>query len=289
MEIGIIFPQTDLSGDTDAVRRFGLAAEEHGFQHLLVYDHVLGATHDREPKLGGPYTDKDTFHDPFAMLSYIAAITQRIELVTGVLILPQRQTALVARQAADVDLLSGERFRLGIGTGWNYVEYDALGQDFGTRGKRQAEQIELLRRLWTEPQVDFSGEFDRMDRVTLNPRPKRSIPIWMGGFSNVALRRAARMADGFIFAERLGKAGRLVEKMGEFLDQAGRKPEDFGMQLNLAPGCPVGDIVERAQHWRDCGGSHLSVTTLEQGFSKVDEHLSYMDRAAEELSKAGLL
>src|SRR6201996_2884514 len=157
VKIGVIYPQTDLRGDPVAVRRIGLSTERLGFDHLLGYDHVLGASHDREPKLSGPYTEKDPFHDPFVMFGYLAGITQRIELVTGILILPQRQTALVARQAADLDLLSGERFRLGVGIGWNYVEYDALGQNFGTRGKRIEEQVDLLRRLWSEPLVDFKG------------------------------------------------------------------------------------------------------------------------------------
>src|SRR6202020_2575346 len=167
MKIGVIYPQTELKGDPAAVYRIGLAAEQLGYDHLLTYDHVLGATHDREPKLSGPYTDKDPFHDPFVMFAYLAGMTQRIELVCGVLILPQRQTVLVARQSADLDLLSGGRFRLGVGLGWNYVEYDALGQDFKTRGRRASEQIALLRKLWTEPLVTFQGEFDHVDRASL--------------------------------------------------------------------------------------------------------------------------
>src|ERR1700722_8012266 len=179
MKIGVIYPQTELKGDPGAVRRIGLAAEELGYHHLLTYDHVLGATHDRMPKLTGPYTEKDPFHDPFVMFAYLAGITKRLELVPGILILPQRQTVLVARQAADLDLLSGERLRLGVGIGWDYVEYDSLGQDFRRRGKRVGEQISLLRRLWSEPLVKFEGAFDRVDRGTLNPRPRRPIPIWL--------------------------------------------------------------------------------------------------------------
>src|SRR5581483_6056407 len=155
MKIGVIYPQTELGGDPEAVRRIGISAEELGYHHLLAYDHVLGATHAREPKLTGPYTDKHPFHDPFVMFAHLAALTRRIEFVTGILILPQRQTGLVARQAADLDLLSGGRLRLGVGIGWNYVEYAALGQDFSTRGRRMAEQVNLLRRLWSEPLVDF--------------------------------------------------------------------------------------------------------------------------------------
>ena len=185
MQIGVVYPQTELRGDPDAVRRIGRAVEDLGFDHLLAYDHVLGAVHaDRTPPLTGPYTEHDPFHDPFVMFAYLAGITERIGFATGILILPQRQTALVARQAADVDLLSGGRLRLGVGVGWNHVEYEALGQDFRTRGARQEEQIELLRRLFTEPVVDFSGRFDRVDRASLVPKPARPIPIWLGGYGD---------------------------------------------------------------------------------------------------------
>ncbi len=200
MEIGVVYPQIELSGDPEAVRRIGMAVEELGFDHLLAYDHVLGAVHaHRTPPLTGPYTENDPFHDPLVMFAYLAALTHRIGLTTGVLILPQRQTALVARQAADVDLLSGGRLRLGVGIGWNHVEYEALGQDFHTRGARQEEQIELLRRLFTEPVVDFLGRFDRVDRAALLPKPARAMPLWLGGYSDAAFDRAARLADGFIF------------------------------------------------------------------------------------------
>ena len=200
MQIGAVYPQTELRGDPSAVRRIGRAVEDLGFDHLLAYDHVLGAVHaDRTPPLTGPYTERDPFHDPFVMFAYLAAITERIGFATGVLVLPQRQTALVARQAADVDLLSGGRLRLGVGVGWNDVEYEALGQDFRTRGAREEEQIGLLRRLFTEPVVNFSGRFDRVDRAALVPRPARPIPIWLGGSGEAAFERAARLADGFIF------------------------------------------------------------------------------------------
>src|SRR3979490_2601023 len=193
MQIGVVYPQTELRGDPTAVRRIGRAVEDLGFHHLLAYDHVLGAVHaDRTPPLTGPYTEHDPFHDPFVMFAHLAAITERIGFATGVLILPQRQTALVARQAADVDLLSGGRLRLGVGVGWNHVEYEALGQNFRTRGAREEGQIELLRRLFPEPVVAFSGRFDRIARAALVPKPARSIPIWLGGFGEVAFERAAR-------------------------------------------------------------------------------------------------
>src|ERR1700674_3842813 len=200
MEIGVVYPQNELRGDPSAVRRIGKAVEDLGFDHLSAYDHVLGAVHaDRTPPLTGPYTEHDPFHDPFVMFAYLAGITERIQFTTGILVLPQRQTALVARQAADLGLLSGGRLRLGVGIGWNFVEYEALGQDFHTRGARQEEQIQLLRRLFTEPVVDFSGRFDRVDRASLMPKPARSIPIWLGGSGDVAFDRAAPLPGDCIF------------------------------------------------------------------------------------------
>jgi probable F420-dependent oxidoreductase len=288
MKIGVIYPQTELNGDPAAVHRIGLAAEELGYDHLLTYDHVLGATHDREPKLSGPYTDKHPFHDPFVMFAYLAAITIRIELVTGILILPQRQTVLVARQAADLDLLSGERFRLGIGLGWNYVEYDALGQDFHARGKRVAEQIDLIRRLWTEPMVNFLGTFDRVDRAALNPRPRRSIPIWLSGFADVALRRAAALADGFIFADGAADAFEQVLKLREYLKESARPANEFGLHCNMLRAKSPKDVVDTVSRWRDIGGTHASVSTMGLGFTTTEQHIDYMRRVSETLRIPGV-
>jgi probable F420-dependent oxidoreductase len=288
MKIGVIYPQTELQGSPQAVRSIGLATEELGYDHLLVYDHVLGATHDREPKLTGPYTDKQPFHDPFVMFAYLAGITRRIEFVTGILILPQRQTVLVARQAADLDLLSQERLRLGVGIGWNYVEYDALGQDFHSRGKRVAEQIGLLRRMWTEDLVDFKGSFDQIDRAALNPRPRRSIPIWVGGFADAALRRAAALADGFIFVDGAGNAFEQAARLRQYVREAGRSESEFGLHCNMLKAKTPRDVVDTALRWRDSGGSHASVVTMGQGFSSADQHLDYMKKVADALRSAGL-
>jgi probable F420-dependent oxidoreductase len=288
MKIGVIYPQTELGGDPEAVRRIGLAAEELGYDHLLAYDHVLGATHDREPKLTGPYTDKHPFHDPFVMFAYLAGMTHRIELITGILILPQRQTVLVARQAADLDLLSHERFRLGVGIGWNYVEYDSLGQDFHSRGKRFGEQITLLRRLWSEPLVDFHGTFDRIDRAALNPRPRRTIPIWFGGFADVALRRAATLGDGFIFVDGAGDALELASRMRQFLKEAGRSEAGFGLHCNMLRAKSPQAVVETASRWRDIGGTHVSVVTMGQNFTTIDQHIDYMKTVANTARSAGL-
>jgi probable F420-dependent oxidoreductase len=289
VKIGVIYPQTELQGDPAAVRAIGLATEELGFDHLLVYDHVLGAHHDREPALNGPYTDKHPFHDPFVMFGYLAGITQRIELVTGILILPQRQTALVARQAADVDLLSNQRLRLGVGIGWNYVEYDSLGQDFRTRGKRMDEQVPLLRELWSQPVVDFAGRFDRIDRATLVPRPRRRIPIWMGGFSDPALRRAARLADGFIFADGAGATDELLAGLRERLKEEGRSTDGFGLQCNMLMAKTPEAIVEQTLRWRDAGGTHVAMVTMGKGLQTTEEHLDYIHTVADALRKVDLL
>ena len=288
MKIGVIYPQTELHGDPEAVHRIGLAAEDLGYDHLLTYDHVLGATHDREPKLSGPYTDKHPFHDPFVMFAYLAGITKRIEFVTGILILPQRQTVLVARQAADLDLLSQERFTLGVGIGWNYVEYDSLGQDFHGRGKRVGEQITLLRRLWSEPLVDFKGAFDQIDRAALNPRPRRMIPIWFGGFAEVALRRAAAIGDGFIFVDGAGDAFEIVSRMRRFLKESGRSESGFGLHCNMLKAKSPEAIIETALRWRDIGGTHASVVTMGQKFTTIDQHIGYMKMVADAIRNAGL-
>ena len=264
MEIGVAYPQNELRGDPAAVGQFGRAVEDLGFHHILAYDHVLGAVHaDRTPPLTGPYTENDPFHDPFVMFAYLAGITERIRFTTGVLILPQRPTALVARQSTDVDLLSGGRLRLGVGNGWNYVEYEALGQDFHTRGARQEEQIVLLRRLFTEPVVDFSGRFDRIDRAALVPKPTRSIPIWLGGSGEKAFDRAARLADGFIFFG--GGVDHAIDswrRMGERAHDLGRTVEDFGGDYVALSGADVGELMREIDAWREAGGTHVSVVTM---------------------------
>src|ERR1700720_3267005 len=258
MEIGVVYPQNELRGDPTAVRRIGRAVEALGFDHLLAYDHVLGAVHaDRTPRLTGPYTERDPFHDPFVMFAHLAGITERIGFATGVLVLPQRQTALVARQAADVDLLSGDRLRLGVGVGSNYVEYEALGQNFRTRGARQEEQIGLLRRLFTEPVVDFSGRFDRIDRAALVPKPTRSIPIWLGGSSEAAFDRAARLADGFIFSGGgIDDTTAAWNQLRDRVDGLGRSVDDFGADWLARPHGGEGNVTVDIDAWREAGGTH---------------------------------
>jgi probable F420-dependent oxidoreductase len=284
MQIGVVYPQIELRGDPTAVRRIGQAAEELGFDHLLAYDHVLGAVHaDRERQLTGPYTEHEPFHDPFVMFAYLAGITERIEFATGVLVLPQRQTALVARQAADVDLLSGGRLRLGVGIGWNHVEYEALGQDFRTRGARQEEQIEVLRRLFTEPVVDFSGRFHRIDRAALVPKPARPIPIWLGGSSEAAFERAARLADGFIFGGGIGNPVDAWNALRDRVRAAGRSVEDFGADYVARPQGGLDDLTAEIDAWREAGGTHVSVLSMGLGLDSAEGHVDYFASVADAL------
>lgn len=287
LKIGIVFPQIELGGDPDAARRFTAAVAQQGFSHLLAYDHVLGASRvEREPALPDayPYDDTDPFHDPFVLFAHLAAIHVDLEFMTGILILPQRQTALVARQAADVALLSGNRLRLGVGVGWNHVEYAALGQDFSTRGRREDEQIELLRRLWTETDISHSGQFDTFDRVTLVPRPSAPPPIWVGGFSAPAFDRGARLGDGFLFG---GPTDSALASWGQTmarLTHHGRDVEGFGADW-LVRGQPGGEGVrERVDRWREAGGTHASIVTMGLGLDSVEAHVNELGQIATALA-----
>jgi probable F420-dependent oxidoreductase len=277
LRIGVIYPQIELGGDPRAFDAIVRAAEGLGYTSLAMFDHVAGAVHEgREPPLWGPYTERDPFHDPLVALGYAAGITERIELVTGVLVLPQRQTLLVARQAADVDLLSSGRLRLGVGVGWNYAEFEALGEDFARRGRRMSEQIALLRKLWSEPVVDFTGEFHHVDRLALNPRPARPIPIYCGGVSEPAYRRAAEMADGFIFGgdpERVIAAWRRIQQL---LREEGRDPAGFGADYQFPDGSGVGAAVDLARRWEDAGGTHCAVRTMKLGFTTAQQHTDHL-------------
>ena len=280
MRIGAVYPQTEIAHDPTALGEIGVAVDDLGYDTLLFYDHVVGAEHaDRDPALWGPYTEHDPFHDPFVACGYLAAITSRVELATGVLILPQRQTVLVAQQAADVDLLAGERLRLGVGVGWNWVEYHALGQDFATRGARLDEQIPLLRRLWTEPLVSFDGRFDAVDRGCINPRPRRSIPVWVGGFGEAAFRRGATLGDGFTFAGELDACVAGLGRVRELLASTGRQDEPFGTELILSRAKTPAAVVEAAERWQEAGGTAVCVLTMRLGFTRAAEHVQHLAAA----------
>lgn len=261
MKLSILFPQNDLAGDPVALRALGQAAEQLGYSAMYLADHVLGTEHaDREPPLLGRDDENDPFFDPFTAMAYLAAVTTTIELGTCVLILPQRPTALVAQQAADVALMSGGRLRLGIGVGWNYVEYQALGQDFSTRGARLDEQIGLMHRLWTEPLVTFHGRFDHIERACVNPRPKGPIPLWFGGFGEPAFRRAARIGDGFIFSGTPEQAHRDIVRVRTLVEEAGRDPSAFAFELLVRVETAEG-LDQHATTWQEAGGTHVALTT----------------------------
>ena len=278
MQIGAIFPQTEIGSDPSVIRDFAQTAEGLGYSHILAYDHVLGALPEREPRLWGPYTHESAFHEPFVLFGYLAAITERVELVTGVIILPQRQTALVAKQAAEVDILSGGRLRLGIGTGWNYVEYDSLNEDFTNRGKRQEEQVEVLRQLWDEPIVDFDGNWHRIDRAGLKPLPGRRIPIWFGGFSDPAFRRAARIGDGFVFGNGSPDARNTVETIRGYLDEEGRDPGSFGFEAMMNYGDGPENWAAEVERWRETGVDYVSMRTMNAGLESPRDHIEALER-----------
>jgi probable F420-dependent oxidoreductase len=270
MKFGVTFPQTEIGTDPVAIRDFAQAAEGAGFDYLVTYDHILGAHPDRfvGKDVGfpsPPYLYHNQFHEPFTLFAFLAGVTKRIELTTGIVILPQRQTALVAKQAAEVDLFSGQRLRLGVGIGWNFTEYEALNEDFHTRGARQEEQITVLRKLWTEELVTFRGRWHSLDRVGINPRPARPIPIWIGGgFKEPLLKRVARFADGWMPLLAPGQdAAPIVDRLRYHLGQEGRDIASFGLQANVRTEVArETDLLNEARHLRSVGVTHLGMGAI---------------------------
>jgi probable F420-dependent oxidoreductase len=282
MQIGVVFPQTELGGDVGAVRAYGRAVAELGYHHVLAYDHVLGADPAVHAPWAGPYNITTTFHEPMVMFGYLAALTD-LELVTGVIILPQRQTALAAKQAAEVDLLTGGRFRFGVGVGWNPVEYEALGQRFDRRGRRLDEQIGLLRELWTTPSVSFEGTFDVVTGAGLAPMPiQQPIPIWVGGSSDAAYRRIGRLADGWFPQVRPGDdLDHALRTIAAAAEGAGRSPDSIGMEGRVSWNPTDTDrVVRQVERWRSSGASHLTVDTMYTGLTTVDDHIHALEQAA---------
>jgi probable F420-dependent oxidoreductase len=280
MKLGAFFPTRDMPADRIAIRDWAQAAEALGFDYVEVSDHVLGADRKALPKFEGPYDVDDSFHETFVTLSYIAAVTEKVGLASGVLILPQRQTALVAKQAAQVDVLSGGRLRLGIGVGWNPVEYEALGQDWKTRGRRQAEQVELMNRLWTERVVAFEGQFDRVLHAGVNPLPiQRPIPVWFGGGADATLRRAARLGQGWIpLGNPNDKAKAQLDDLRRYLREAGRDPASFGIESWIRSGGSVDPAAWRAHadKWRALGATHATFYSSGQGIGAPDKQIAAM-------------
>jgi probable F420-dependent oxidoreductase len=286
MQIGVVFPQTEIGADVGAVRAYAKRVEELGFAHLLAYDHVVGADPSVHAEWRGPYNIDTTFHEPFVLFGFLAGVTA-LELVTGIIIMPQRQTVLAAKQAAEIDLLTNGRFRFGVGIGWNAVEYEALGKDFTDRGKRLSEQVALMRRLWTERSVTHEGDYERVTGAGLAPLPvQQPIPIWFGGSTPAAYRRMGRLADGWFPqvnpGPRLDEARAIVE---DAAIEAGRDPKSIGME-GRANWTEAGleKVVDHVERWRAAGATHLSINTMGAGLGAVDGHLGVLDEVAAALT-----
>ena len=285
MRIGAVFPQVEIGTDPAAIRDWAQAVEELGYTHVLAFDHVLGANPDRPGGFKGPYTYRHQFYEPLVLFGFLAAVTRQVELVSGILILPQRQAALVAKQAATVDVLCGGRLRLGVAVGWNPVEFDALGEQFGNRGQRIEEQIEVLRALWTRELVTFEGRWHRIPDAGINPLPvQRPIPVWMGGESEPVLGRAARLADGWFPHFRPGPAAQaIVDRLHRQIKEVGREPAAFGIEgrvtlAQVPPGAWAGELVA----WRAMRGlTHLCVHTVGLGLKTPDDHVQTLRRFKE--------
>lgn len=263
MKIGCTFPHGDIGNDPAAIRDFAQAAEELGYNHIMIYDHVLGFEHaGRTPPLNGPYTEESPFHEAFVTYGFLAAVTERIELCTGILILPQRQTVLAAKQAAEVDILSRGRLRLGVGSGWNYLEYQGLNAQWEGRGARYEEQITLMRRLWSEPVINFKGDHHHIERGGILPLPGRDIPIWLGGAHDRVLRRAAKLGDGIIFSQGGPRSIESATKIREYVAEAGRDPNSFGIEGILNYSAGPAKWVEHMENWRKINASHVCVRTM---------------------------
>jgi probable F420-dependent oxidoreductase len=286
MRIGVVFPQIEFGNDTGALKAYVQAVEGLGFTHLLAYDHVLSADTANRPNWSGSYALNDPFHEVFVFFGYVAALTERLELVTGVLILPQRQTALVAKQAAEVDVLSNGRMRLGIGVGWNAVEYEGLGEPFSVRGARSEEQMQLLRALWTNRSIIFDGRWDQVIEAGINPLPvQQPIPIWIGGYADATLRRVANVGDGwFPWRQPDETMASTLERLWAYTREAGRDPSEIGLEpkLDISSGPP--DVWHGfVEGWRRLGATHLCVNTMGAGFRSPKEHIAALELAAREL------
>ncbi|CAM9122328.1 unnamed protein product [Phaeothamnion confervicola] len=287
MRVGVIFPTISIGTDPAGIRDYIETAEALGFRHILAFDHVLGAGLATRPNWRGPYNHTNAFHEPMVLFGYIAALTKKIEMATGVLILPQRQTALVAKQAAQVDVLSNGRLRLGVGIGWNEVEYECLGEDFRTRGRKVEEQAALLRALWADDLITFKGQFDTVIDAGINPLPvRKNIPLWFGGNEDVALRRIARIADGWFPLFGMGDKGAArIERVRSYLREAKRGIEDFGPKFGMDPMLQGGERspqewAEEAAWWKAQGATHLSFNSMASGRHGAKAHIECIKQFA---------
>ncbi len=285
MHIGVTFPQTEISADPIVIRDYAQAAEALGYHHLVAFDHVLGA--DPTKHSGLRYTRYHTFHEPLVLFGYLAALT-RMELVSAVIILPQRQTALVAKQATEVDILTNGKLRLGIGVGWNAVEYEALGMNFNTRGRVIEEQIELLRLLWNNEVISYKGKYHTIHDAGINPLPVRhSIPIWMGGSADILLRRTARVGDGWFPQGKPNDQMReTLERLRGYISAAGRDTNSVGIEarVNASDGDPD-EWHRQTKAWQALGATHIAINTMNAGFTSLDQHIEALRRYKEVITE----
>jgi probable F420-dependent oxidoreductase len=293
MQLGVVFPQLEIGVDPAVVRDYAQAADELGYRHLIAYDHVLGANPDRPGGFQGPYTHESLFHEPLVLLGFLAGLTRTIELWTGVIILPQRQTALVAKQAAEVAVLSGGRLVLGVGIGWNAVEYEALNENFHNRGRRMEEQVALLRELWSKTSISFEGRYHHISRAGLNPLPPSRIPIWMGGADDRVLARIGRSADGWLVSPGLrgnieGTRG-YIEKIRAAAVEAGRDPLSIGLEsrVNFSKADLAAEL-EVARGWVGVGCSHVTLNTMGAGLDSPRAHIEAIRAFKEAWDSAGI-
>jgi probable F420-dependent oxidoreductase len=293
MNVGAVFPQSEIDRRPETAAAFARAVEDRGYDVLLAYDHVLGANPD-DPAFEGPYDNDDLFHEPLTLFAYLAGVTETLHLATSVLVLPQRQTALVAKQAAEVDVLSDGRLRLGVGIGWNDVEYEALGMEFGTRGRRVEEQVDVLRRLWTEEQVEFTGRWHHLPDVGVNPRPdQQPIPLWMGGDAPPVLRRIGRTADGWLPrgttpASSLAQVDEQLATIREQARAAGREPGEIDVIPRVRPVGTPPQWIEHVQEWRTLGATHIAVDTIGMEL-ELEAHIEKTAAFYDAMAGAGLV
>ena len=275
MEIGAVFPHNEIGTDPQAIKDYAQGVEELGVTHLLIYDHVLGADRDRPGGFEGPYDKDVAFHEPFTTFAFIAAVTKKLDMITTVMILPQRQTVLVAKQAAELAILSNNRFKLGIGVGWNAVEYTGLNENFKNRGERQDGQVELMRLLWESEVLEYKGDYHHIDKASINPRPSKSVPIWFGGGAPQLIERCADLGDGWIPLMGPNEAARkTLAAIKEKRESKGLDWDNFGVQAQAQY---AGGDAERwnkhAEKWRNLGASHLAIATHNAEPTNVDGHL----------------
>ena len=289
MRLGAVFPQTEIGTDPAVIRDYAQTVEGLGYTHLIIFDHVILTA--ARPGEQTYYTAEKQLHEPFVLYGFLAAVTRTLELATGIVILPQRQTVLVAKQAAEVDVLSGGRMRLGVASGWNPVEFQGLNEDFHTRGRRLDEQIEVLRALWRDPVITYSGRWHHIENAGINPRPVRhDIPIWIGGHSDAAIRRTARLGNGWLPQIKPDeRAAAQVQQLRQYTRDDGR-PEDavaIEGRLTISQAPEEAQWAPFAEGWQALGATYFTVSTMGLHLPDIEAHLEQLRRVKAALGPLG--